>query len=225
MRLMLLRHGQTPHNVAGALDTGRPGAPLTAFGQGQAQALPGALRGQRISAMYASVLIRTQLTAAPLAQARELGVTVLEGLEEITAGDLELHTAQASVTEYLDVIGSWIHGDLGRAMPGADTGHAFVDRYDAALASISAAHDDHDGVVVVSHGAAIRAWVGIRAAGVGSVEHRWLANTGMVTLEGSAATGWTFVDWHAQPLGGSVPADVAAHDVTGAPIPESVTEN
>ncbi|MCM3883047.1 histidine phosphatase family protein [Frankia sp. R82] len=222
---MLLRHGQTPHNVAGALDTGRPGAELTAFGHTQAQALPDALHGQPISALYASILIRTQLTAAPLAQARGLGVTVVEGIEEITAGDLELRSDRASVVAYIDVIGSWLQGDLDRALPGGHSGHAFVARYDAALAGIAAAHDESDAVLVVSHGAAIRAWAGLRAHGVGSVEDRWLANTGMVTLDGDPAAGWTFVDWQAHPLGGAVPAAVAAHDVTGAPIPEAVTES
>ena len=31
MRLILIRHGQTPSNVAGALDTALPGAPPAAF--------------------------------------------------------------------------------------------------------------------------------------------------------------------------------------------------
>ena len=43
MRLLLIRHGQTPNNILGALDTGRPGAGLTELGREQARAIPAAL--------------------------------------------------------------------------------------------------------------------------------------------------------------------------------------
>lgn len=225
MRLMLLRHGQTRYNVAGALDTGRPGAGLTALGHAQARALPAALGGQELAGIYTSVLVRTQLTAAPVAEARGLAVGVREGLEEIVAGDLELRSDQEAIATYLDVVSSWIHGDLDRAVPGGQTGRQFVDRYDAAIADVAVAHDDQDAVLVVSHGAAIRAWVGIRVAGVGSVEDLWLSNTGMVTLDGDLSAGWNFVRWHSEPLGASALPDVAAHDVTGAPVREAVSDS
>ncbi|KPM50933.1 histidine phosphatase family protein [Frankia sp. CcI49] len=225
MRLMLLRHGQTPSNVAGALDTGLPGAGLTALGHAQARALPDALSGKPISAIYTSLLVRTQLTAAPLANACGLLAKVEQGIEEIAAGDLELRSDKEAVTTYLDVISDWIHGDLDRTMPGGHDGRRFVAGYDTAVTNIAAAHDDHDTVLLVSHGAAIRAWVGIRVGGVGSVEDRWLSNTGMVTIEGDPAAGWNLVQWHGEPLGGSAVPDVAAQDVTGAPVREAVAEN
>ncbi len=225
MRLMLLRHGQTPYNVAGALDTGRPGAGLTALGHAQACELPDALRGEMISAIYASVLVRTQLTAVPLAEARGLGVGVVEGIEEIAAGELELRSDKTSIAAYLDVTDAWIHGDLDRAMPGGQNGRMFLARYDTAIANIAASHGRHDALLLVSHGSAIRTWVGIRVGDVGSVEDRWLANTGMVTLEGDPSAGWNLVQWHGEPLGGSALPDVAAHDVTGAPLREAVSEN
>ncbi len=230
MRLMLLRHGQTPYNVAGALDTARPGAELTALGQAQARALPGVLGGEAISAIHASVLIRTQLTATPLAEACGLTIGVEEGLEEIVAGDLELRSDRESITAYLTVAGAWIHGDLDRAMPGGQNGHDFVGRFDDAIAKIAAEHGERDTALVVSHGAAIRAWVGIRVPGVGSVENRWLMNTGMVTLDGDPSAGWNFLAWHSEPLGGTDRPDVTArgvttHDVTGAPVAEATADN
>lgn len=225
MRLMLLRHGQTPYNVAGALDTGRPGAGLTDLGHAQARALPDALREESIAAIYASALIRTQLTATPLAETHGLGISVQEGIEEIGAGELELRSDRESITTYLEVVSGWIHGDLEQAMPGGYNGHAFVTRYDTAITNISAAHDGRDALLVVSHGAAIRAWVGMRVAGVGSVEDRWLSNTGMITLEGDPSAGWNLVQWRSKPLGGPTPPVVAAHDVTGAPVREAIAED
>lgn len=70
MRLLLVRHGQTPSNVRFLLDTAVPGPGLTELGERQAAALPEALAGEDIDALYASTLTRAQLTAAPLAGAR-----------------------------------------------------------------------------------------------------------------------------------------------------------
>ncbi|MEP9381960.1 histidine phosphatase family protein [Nocardioides sp. KR10-350] len=225
MRLLLIRHGQTPNNVAGALDTARPGAGLTPLGEAQAGAIPVALAEEEIAAVYASVLVRTQLTAAPLAAARGLEVRVVEGLEEIAAGDLEMHTEKESVKAYVDSLGRWAHGDLGHAMPGGPDGHAFFERYDAAIRDIHAAHPD-DTVVAVSHGAAIRLWTATRAVNVGpehAIEQR-LMNTGLAVLEGSPDDGWTLVRWQSEPLGGLDLEDLAAHDVTGEPGDEAVAE-
>lgn len=221
MRLLLLRHGQTPHNIIGALDTARPGAGLTALGHAQARAVPGALHGEQISAIHASVLVRTQLTAAPLAAARGLAVSVAQGLEEIVAGELEMRSDKLAVAGYFDVITSWLGGDLDCTMPGGHDGHTFLAGYDSAIARAADAWDGQGAVVVVSHGAAIRTWVGIRAAGLESVEDLWLANTGMVALDGDPQAGWNLVQWRSEPLGGSAPATGTEHDVTGAPVHEA----
>ena len=51
MKLLLIRHGQTPSNVRGLLDTGAPGAELTKLGHEQARALPKALDGEPIDSI------------------------------------------------------------------------------------------------------------------------------------------------------------------------------
>src|ERR1700712_5377095 len=79
MRLLLIRHGQTPANVLGQLNTRKPGPGLTTIGAKQAAAVPGALQGDQIGAIFASTLIRTQLTAGPLSEELGLPVTVLDG--------------------------------------------------------------------------------------------------------------------------------------------------
>ncbi|BCW50626.1 hypothetical protein StoSoilB13_29680 (plasmid) [Arthrobacter sp. StoSoilB13] len=50
MKLLLIRHGQTPGNVAGQLDTAFPGPGLTELGERQAAALPEALADESIQA-------------------------------------------------------------------------------------------------------------------------------------------------------------------------------
>lgn len=215
VRLILIRHGETPSNVAGALDTAVPGAPLTPLGHRQAAAIPGVLAGEPIVAIHASALVRTQLTAAPLAAALDLEVVVSDGLEEIEAGHLEMRTDDDSIATYADTVAAWIDGDLAATMPGGSDGHRFFERYDAAVSAAVAPHPDDATVVAFSHGAAIRTY----AARHGGPSEARLMNTGAVVLDGSPSTGWVVTRWSREPLGGAHLIDASAHDVTGDPDP------
>ncbi|MBZ5739092.1 histidine phosphatase family protein [Nocardioides mangrovi] len=215
MRLILIRHGETPSNVAGALDTARPGAPLTPLGHRQAEALPAVLTTVRIAAIHASPLVRTQLTAAPLATARGLDVAISEGLEEIAAGSLEMHTAEESIEAYADTVAAWIAGDLAARMPGAEDGHEFVGRYDDAVRDLADGHPADATLVAVSHGAAIRTF----ASRHGGPRDQRLRNTGAVVLDGRPGA-WEVTGWSGDPLGGPHLADDAAVDPTGEPDPD-----
>lgn len=218
MRLLMLRHGQTPANVAGSLDTGAPGPGLTALGQSQAEAVPGALSDLSIDALLISPLVRTSLTAAPLAQALSLAPQTLDGIREVGAGDLEMRSDGASHRAYLETVFSWGRGRLGRQMPGGDDGHAFFDRFDSSIAQI--ADGGWQRVVMVSHGAAIRCWASARVAGVDidTVERTPLANTGLVEIEGDPRSGWRLVSWSTTPVGGAHLTAPAADDPTGDTI-------
>ncbi|WP_022880791.1 histidine phosphatase family protein [Gryllotalpicola ginsengisoli] len=218
MRLLLIRHGQTPANVRGELDTAAPGPGLTELGERQAEAVPEALRDENIQGIYASRLIRTQLTAAPLSRERGLEVVVHDGLHEIEAGELEGKSDEQSVKAYIGTVLAWGTGDLSARMPGAFDGHAFFDRFDRAIAEIAAAHDDT--AVLFSHGAAIRAWVGSRALNVSGefTLHNPIDNTGVAILEGSPAAGWKLISWAGAPVGGPQLEDAAAPDPTGEAV-------
>jgi probable phosphoglycerate mutase len=216
VRLFLIRHGQTPHNVKGALDTAYPGAGLTPLGEAQARAVPVVLADERITAVYASRLVRTQLTAAPLADALGIEVQVRPGLEEIGAGDLEMLADVDAVQTYAGCAAAWMRGDLERRMPGGASGREFVARYDGAVRAIAADHGPDDAVAVFSHGAAIRVYTAL-AAGLDSAAATELRimNTGLSLLEGGPDSGWRLVRWSSEPLGGVDLEDVQAHDVTG----------
>jgi broad specificity phosphatase PhoE len=220
MRLLLVRHGQTPGNVAGQLDTAHPGPGLTELGERQAAALARSLANERIDLLFASTLVRTQLTATPLATVRGLDIEVLEGLHEIEAGTLEKATDRASHLRYLGTVFDWAEGGLDRRMPGGPSGHDFFERYDASIARIAAAAASAGTVAVVSHGAAIRVWAGLRAANrePGFAARHVLANTGIVALEGDPDAGWRLIHWDGSPVGGLVLADPAAEDPTGGPL-------
>ena len=193
MRLFLIRHGQTPANVLGQLDTAHPGPGLTALGTRQASVIPDVLRLESIDAIFASTLVRTQLTAEPLAADRGLDVQVADGLHEIEAGALEGRSDRASIRTYFATVLAWVTGDLTARMPEGLDGNSFFTRFDADIASAAGA----DTAAVFSHGAAIRVWTAARATNVsplfaGTTD---LENTGVVELSGSPAEGWTLVSW------------------------------
>jgi broad specificity phosphatase PhoE len=225
VRLFLIRHGQTPHNVSGAIDTAFPGAGLTSLGQSQARAIPDVLAEEDIAGIYASRLVRTQLTAAPLAESRGLDVDVRAGLEEIAAGELELRTDRDAVHAYADCLARWMRGDLEHRMPGGTLGHEFYGRYEAALRTIAKEHHPDDTVVVFSHGAAIRVYTALAASlhPEVSTELR-IMNTGVGMLEGHPETGWELARWSSQPLGGLQCEDLQARDVTGESAEEASHE-
>lgn len=213
MRLLLIRHGQTPGNVLGQLDTAHPGPGLTEIGHAQAHALTTTLAKENVGALYASTLVRTQFTAAPLSAARKLDVEIRSGLHEISAGDLELRNDRESVMRYRETIFAWGLGNLDTAMPGGTDGHEFFGRFDADIEAI--ASSGVDVAAAFSHGAAIRMWVSSRAVNVErsfGVENN-LDNAGVVALEGSPSTGWTLTEWAGQSL---TPPSVAGESAPNA---------
>lgn len=203
MRLILLRHGQTPSNVSGVLDTAPPGPGLTDLGRRQAAAVPDALSAQSVDAIFASNQLRAQQTAAPLADARRLEMAVLPGLREIAAGDLEMAGDADSVHRYIGTLISWLDGDLARRIPGGPNGFQMLERFDAAIDDIVREVGGSGSAVAVSHGAAIRVWATSR--GVGGPDpglDRHLDNTGAVVLDRPANGDWRVVSWNREAIGG-----------------------
>jgi broad specificity phosphatase PhoE len=240
VRLILIRHGQTPANVIGALATAHPGPGLTELGEVQAREVPHALRGDAIDAIYASTLARTQQTAYPLAEDRGLDVRILAGIHEIEAGSLEDRRDHEAVRAYLTAAFAWGSGNLDERMPGGTDGHEFFARFDGAVREIAAelsggginsdpsialARAATDPTAVVfSHGAAIRVWVAGRAVNVppSFVGEQFLDNTGVVELEGTPDGGWTLLSWQGTPVGGRDLADESAEDPTGESLDEAL---
>lgn len=219
MRLLLIRHGQTPSNLKHLLDTGVPGPGLTPLGQDQAAALPEALAAEKIDALYVSTLLRTQLTAAPLAAATGLEARIRDGIRELSAGDLEMRGDHEAATVYMTTAFAWSGGDTERRMPGGENGREALGRFDAVVAEAAATGSGT--VALVSHGAVIRTWVAARAVNV-DVEYAAshpLGNTGVVILDGSPDEGWQALVWEGRPLGpeGESPED--SGPAGEAPVP------
>ncbi|MDQ0378016.1 histidine phosphatase family protein [Amycolatopsis thermophila] len=205
MKLYLVRHGQTPANVAKKLDTALPGPPLTELGREQARQLAEKLATEPVQAVYASHATRAQQTAAPLAEALDLPVERVEGVHEIVVGDLEGRNDQAAIEQYMSVVRAWTRGELHVPMPGGETGEQARDRFTTAIRDLTRRHDftRSTGVVVlVSHGGLIRLGAEWLAPNVRPelADQGLIPNTGIVELETGLDGRWQCLSWVGMPM-------------------------
>lgn len=204
LRLVLVRHGQTPSNVVGSLDSKPPGPPLTELGRAQAASVAEALAALPVVAVYASVAVRAQETAAPVAAAHGLPVQVVEGIHEAFVGDLECRNDPDSLAAFFSVFHRWTRAlELDVPMPGGESAQQVLDRFLPVVAAIRSAHSD--GVaVLVSHGAAIRLVSLALSPNVSAelADQHILNNGSRVVLEVDAAspTGWRCLEWAGVPV-------------------------
>jgi probable phosphoglycerate mutase len=198
VKLYLIRHAESTANVRKILDTALPGPPLTELGQQQAQTLADRLCGEPIVAVYASRAIRAQQTAAPLAAALTLEVQVIDGVHEVSIGELEGRGDVEALKAYADTVHPWTRGDLGVAMPGGgETGEQVRARYLAAVADLRVKHEDDPAIALVSHDGAIRLAAEWLADNVRPelADQGLIPNTGIVELESLPDGGWRCLTW------------------------------
>ncbi|MDW5614023.1 histidine phosphatase family protein [Mycolicibacterium vanbaalenii] len=197
--LTFVRHGQSQANADGIINTEVPGPHITALGQQQAALVAGVLAAGGYQGIYASDMVRTQETAAPLADILGESVTVLPGLREIDAGIYE----GSSETDGLGRLGYgltpalWTLGLRSAWIPDStDTnGNVFSDRMSEAVQIIY--EDGWARPVAFSHGATIMFWtmMNVDNPDLGLLLSHQLPNTGVVVLEGNPEDGWTLVSW------------------------------
>ncbi|HZC89863.1 MAG TPA: histidine phosphatase family protein, partial [Mycobacterium sp.] len=218
--LDFVRHGESGDMTV--VNTLVPGPELTDTGEQQAQALVNVLSGSGIDDIYASAMIRSQETATPLAEALNLLIQVLPGLNEIDAGifegipvnvgDLPLGGALYLLAPALWTLGLDFVPQLGSTVD--PNGVAFDESFSGAVQSI------YDGSVgtaagnvtdaLFSHEAAIAVWtlMNVNNPDFSLVLQEFLNTgellpyTGQVVVDGSPGD-WTLVSWD----GTSVPED------------------
>lgn len=214
MKLILVRHGRTIANVMQSLDTAFPGQPLDEIGREQAATVPGRLEDagliKGISSLWVSPILRARQTMEPVEQATGLRATILPGLREVLAGDLEMASDERSVACYVDTTRAWMAGRLAARIPGSpEDGEDSIARFDGAVRAIAehSAHEAPEGgqdggaALLVSHGTVLRLWAALRAAPGGGADPLWIAehplrNTGIAVAEGDPDVGWRLLDWN-----------------------------
>ncbi len=193
--LTFVRHAQSQGNASGLNDTSVPGPGLTPLGEKQAQKAADALRGNDFDGIFASTMVRTQQTAAPLA--RDLGeqVEVLPGLREVEAGVFEGHPEADAASTFFLAPAMWLDGNRNARIPGSIDGNEFNDRFTAAVQKIYDSGDKNP--VAFAHGGSIMLWtmLNVRNPNDGLLQAHPLPNTGRVVIKGNPINGWTLVDW------------------------------
>jgi probable phosphoglycerate mutase len=150
--LLLIRHAQT--DTAGKRLTGwQRGVHLNDLGREQATELAARLDGVPIRAIYSSPLERCRETAAPLARARRLSVSVRRGLLEVDYGDWTGRNLAA-----LRRLKAWrvvLSAPSRIRFPGGESMLGVQERVVAELERIVERHP-RDVVAVVSHADVVR---------------------------------------------------------------------
>lgn len=193
--LTFVRHAESEANAAGIINTDVPGPSLSQTGKAQAEqfAHDGVRNG--FDAIYASTMVRTQQTAAPLAGELGKQTEVLQGLQEIDAGWYDHQPMSIGFAPYMAAMKDWLNGDRQDAIPGAGDGKEFNDRFTAAVRTI---YDrGHAKPVVFSHSLAIAVWtlMNTKNSRESLLTSHPLPNVGRVVITGNPVDGWTLVDW------------------------------
>jgi len=153
-RIYLIRHGATTLSAedrfAGATDV-----PLSDTGREQVRRLAERLRGDSISAVYASPLGRTVETASILAEPHGLEVRTCPGLREISHGRWEQMTRREVEAKYPDEAAAWDEDPYTFAPVGGESGLAVTARALPALMDI-VRENQGGNVLIASHKATIR---------------------------------------------------------------------
>ena len=219
MKIVLVRHGQTPANRLGALDTVRPGLGLTPEGLLQAQRLADRWENEVApppTVIALSGLERTRLTAAPLASAYGLTPQVHPGIRELRSGDLEMAADPGSQSLYVRTTLSWCAGDLDNRMPGGESGREALARSLETVRHVGLAAREQAGdeavAVFVIHGALTRllaTWLSTDRD-EDRVSQPFLSNPGTATFAGAPggspaaaddlAQGLRALTWNDRPL-------------------------
>jgi broad specificity phosphatase PhoE len=193
--LTFIRHAESEANVAGVIDTDVPGPSLTPTGEQQAVAAANRLKGNGYDGVYASEMVRTQQTAAPMARALGKQVTVLPGLNEISAGWFDGGTVKSAAATYMVAPADWLRGDTDYSIPGSVSGAEFNGKFTGAVQRIYESGNNKP--VAFSSAASIMLWTLMNARNAKdslATDHP-LPNTGRVVVTGNPVIGWTLVDW------------------------------
>ncbi len=147
----LLRHGEP--NVFGRINGRLPGVGLSARGRAEIAAVAARLADEKIAALYASPLQRTQETAEILSERLGLPVGCREDVIELDFGEWTGLTADDIRKDARWEL--WSNCRSIASIPGGESWRQVQDRVVGALFDLQRVHLG-DSVVIVSHGDVIR---------------------------------------------------------------------
>ena len=157
-RLYLIRHAQSQGNTGDDLTSGDPD--LSDIGREQAHRLAERMQDQRLDAIYASPLRRTQETALAIAAVAGLDVVPKANLVEVSLGSADLdirllpEEQQAEISRRIAEDGTW------DSFPGSEGSTPARTRVTGVMDEIIEAHPGQR-VAVVVHAAFIQTYISV----------------------------------------------------------------
>jgi probable phosphoglycerate mutase len=148
-QLILVRHGETVHNIAG-IAQGWSDSALSDRGEQQVARLAARVAAMGVDAIYSSSLNRALATARTIADATRLDITTLDDLREMNYGGWEGRSFLDVRRDNPDVYRRWI-SDPDAACPDGESHTDVRTRLERAFAAMRGRR-----VVAVTHGTAIR---------------------------------------------------------------------
>jgi broad specificity phosphatase PhoE len=148
-QLILVRHGETVHNVA-RITQGWSDSDLSEVGQEQVRRLARKLAEMKPTALYSSPLGRAMSTAQAISEATGLEIVQLDDLREMNYGRWEGRAFLDIRREDEDIYKRWI-ADEHCACPEGESHHDVRQRLERAFATVNSERP-----VLVAHGTAIR---------------------------------------------------------------------
>ena len=189
-RVFVARHGEALYESELLSDAGGWLSPL---GREQARELAESMAGQRIARVWTSDMARAVQTGEIVAARLGVDVVVRKGLREFGVGDAAGTTGDPD--PFAATFAAWLAGDLAARIPGGESGHEVVERYEDVLGEVA---DEHRGesVLVISHGGVMCMALSALACNLALSHSRDLPmpNCGVVALEADA-DGWTARSW------------------------------
>ena len=153
-QLILVRHGETLHNVRG-IAQGWNDSGFSEVGSSQVRALAQRLRAFGPTALYTSTLERARATAEAISRETGLSAIGLDDLREMNCGRWEGMSFLKVREDDAELYRQWI-SDPEACCPGGESHAGLRRRMEKALATIDADDGANARPVVVSHATAIR---------------------------------------------------------------------
>lgn len=126
-QIFLIRHGQSLGNAEGRFG-GHTDTPLSPRGSKQAKATAEILSKERLTAIYASDLVRSLETAAPLSKLTGLQVTPAAEFRERSVGVMEGLTFEEAAAQHPEQYAALLQRDFEHVLLGGESYRQTLDR-------------------------------------------------------------------------------------------------
>lgn len=189
MRLILVRHGETPWNVTLQYQ-GHANIPLNERGREQGRRAAERVVAYQPIALYSSDLARAWQTAEVIAARTGVNPIAMPELREIDVGQWEGHTPEELYRRFPEHMAEYRRDPARTVRLGGESYAQLQERALIALRQIEQRHAYGDVIVAVSHGGTIRALLcHVIGLDLGNFGRMWLDNGSLTELR-LGRSGW-----------------------------------